>query len=577
MSNKPRRRSDRNLPTISVDPRPLRRKTAEAIDALDKGNTPPRLFARRGRLIRLREYERHHPAIEMVGEHELRGRLTRVADFVRGTPSGPQHVSPPMDVVRDVLTLGEWPFPELEMIVEMPVLRHDGTVLDARGYDARAKLFYAPAPRLAVPPISSKPTRAQVTAAVALLRDDLLGDFPFVDQASRANALGLLITPTVRPVIDGPVPLGLLDKPVKGTGAGLLVEVLAKMATGRSAALMGEVDYEEEWRKQITAVLLEGPAIIVLDNITRVLASSHLARALTSTTWKDRILGRSQAPELPQRATWVATGNNLGVGRDLVRRSYWIRMDAKVERPWERPASTFRHPKLLHWTAKHRGALLAAILTLARGWVVARRPVATTPTLGGFDAWVEIVGGILAFAEVDGFLGNIRELHEEIDEEAAAWTVFGAALFETLGSRPVTAREIAKEIQSSEPLRSTLPPELLDAVEANRLEKRLGYVLRCNADRIFGDVRIARAGWDGHNKVARWRVMRGMAGNPSTPARVTGDPRVNGTGQRGNPPPSPASPAKHRRNPSVLDFAEVPDDAVMMSDLPEYDLPGRDD
>ena len=77
--------------------------------------------------------------------------MARVADFVRLTKYGPRHVPPPKVLVRDVLALGEWPFPPLEGIVEVPVLRPDGTILSKPGYDPSTRLFYRPAPDLIIP------------------------------------------------------------------------------------------------------------------------------------------------------------------------------------------------------------------------------------------------------------------------------------------------------------------------------------------------------------------------------------------------------------------------------------------
>jgi len=483
-----------------------------------------------------------------------------------------------MDVVRDVHTLGCWRFPDLEMIVEAPLLRPDGTILQVPGYDAQSKVIYAPAPGLRIRTVPSNPTRSDVEAARHLLLNELLVDFPFVDAASLANTLALFISSAVRSMIDGPVPLAVIDKPAPGTGASLLAELAAIIITGRPAAMMSEVDSEEEWRQQITSVLLEGPTIIVLDNVEHVLASKHLARALTSTTWKDRILGRSIQAELPQRAIWIATGNNLWVGRDQARRSYRMRLDAKMERPYQRSQSQFRHP-LPQWAVKKRGDLLAAILTIARAWLSAGRPAAPTPTLGGFEAWAEVLGGILAFIGVEGFLANATDLHEQIDDDTVAWAAFCTGLFETFGNKSVTVSEIEREVRrEGSQLREALPPELLGALDGGQFTKSLGYALRHNADRIFDETRVERAGKNAHTKVARWRVMRVTAGNVSTPP-YTRAARLSGKGQGRNHPPSPASPAK-RRGGSTSSFGEVPDELGVepgvMGDLPEYDLPRND-
>jgi hypothetical protein len=196
------------------------------------------------------------------------------------------------------------------------------------GYDPVTRLIYRPAPGLTLPPISEYPTSQEVEKAIVFLQDELLGDFPFADAASRANALAALVTPEVRPAIDSPVPLGLVDKPTMGTGTGLLVEVIALVATGCLAAMMSAPKDDEEWRKQITAVLDMGTNLVVVDNVEEALRAASLSRALTSSTWKDRRLGRTEMIELPQRAGWYATDLNIrlgGICRGAVTGSGWMR------------------------------------------------------------------------------------------------------------------------------------------------------------------------------------------------------------------------------------------------------------
>jgi hypothetical protein len=338
----------------------------------------------------------------------------------------------------------------------------------------------------------------------------LLGDFPFVDSASRANALALLLTFVLRPAILGPVPLAIIDKPGPGTGASLLAEAVSTIATGRPAAMMTVPREEDEWRKKITAALLAGATAITIDNVVYSLASVHLAAALTSRTWEDRILGRSELARLPQRATWMATGNNLKLSGDMPRRCYWIRLDAKIARPWERPARTFRHPDLLKWTRRYRGNLIAAVLTLVRAWFAAGRPKGAVPTMGGFEDWTRVVGGVLAFAGMQGFLENRQALYEQLDEEGPAWEAFLNAWYRKYCSRGITVADLTIAMRANgSRLRRFLPSELADALEgAGSFEKRLGKALASRADRIHGDFRLERAGTNPHDKVTRWKVRR---------------------------------------------------------------------
>jgi hypothetical protein len=68
----------------------------------------------------------------------------------------------------------------------------DGTVTAEHGYDRTSRLFYWPRPGLEIPPIPVTPDAAAIGRAVAIL-GDVLQDFPFVDAASRANMIALMV------------------------------------------------------------------------------------------------------------------------------------------------------------------------------------------------------------------------------------------------------------------------------------------------------------------------------------------------------------------------------------------------
>ncbi len=373
---------------IQVNGRYLQDITADALKALEEHNSPPKIFVRSGSLVRLVLKDRL--VIEPVSESALRGLLARAAGFVtfegndeKGEPKYTR-ARPPLDVVRDILGLGTWPgFLIIEAVIEAPVIRPDGTVLIVPGYDEATALFYEPGKELQGLNVPANPTSDDAKKAVKHIIDEILVDFPFKDEASRANALALLLSPVVRPMIDGNVPLALLDKPQAGTGASFLAEVVAMIATGRPANMMGAPDTEDEWRKAITSTLLEGSPIIVIDNVVGKLRSSSLTRALTSRTWRDRFLGKSEMVDLPQRSVWSATGNNISIGGDLARRSFWIRMDASMARPWLR--SGFKHDDLLGWIRANRASLLSDLLIMARAWVVAGK----TSRISQSNRWVQ--------------------------------------------------------------------------------------------------------------------------------------------------------------------------------------------
>jgi hypothetical protein len=494
------------LPEIVVNGRPLRELTAEAFETLMLANEPPDIFVRHGRLVRVRRDEKRRPVVEELFENQVRHHLARVAEFVRVGDKGTRSVVPPPPmVVGDLLAMPAWPgLPALEALIEVPILRADGTVLDVPGYDSATGLVYCPAPGLSIPAIPAAPTRADAERAMTVVAD-LFDDMPFAGDADLANLLALLITPIVRPAIAGQVPMALVDKPKRGTGATLCVQVVAAIAFGSITELQTAPHDDDEWRKKITSALLAGRTLLWFDNVETELSSASLAAVLTAPEWTDRILGKSEMTRpLPQRATWVATGNNLKVGGDLGRRCYRIRLDAGIARPWQRDG--FKHPQLLRHVLRHRGDFLAAILTAARGWFAAGCPGATVPKIGGFDEWAETVGGILAYAGIDDFLANLNALYDEVDTDEVVWEGLLAAWHARFGSEPIRVAQVKDALaDGAVELREALPDDLVEALEAQKgFTRRLGTALARRAGAVFGEFGLDRAG--SSHRASLWKV-----------------------------------------------------------------------
>lgn len=503
-----------DLPEILVTDRPMRDVSLASLIALEDANEPPTLFVRAGTLVHLSTDEHGRERFKITQAPHLRGLMDRAADYRKETRGELKHVAPPILVVNDILSMppANWPFPPLECHVEAPYMRRDGSIASKPGYDPESKGFYSPADGLFVPEIPNNPTRREVQNSVNLLKEVLSG-FPFDNEASFANAVALLLTPCLRLAIDGQVPLALIDAPQAGTGKSLLASLVAEIATGGVAAMLNAPSDEEEWRKAITATLMDGNNIIIYDNLDGVLRSPRLAMALSARCWKDRILGVSQTIELPQKCTWIVTGNNIRLGGDLARRCYWIRLDSKLSRPWTR--TEFRHTDLIGWVREHRGEILGALLTISRAWFAAGRPAAEVPTLGGFENWAKTMAGILAFAGVPGFLGNVQELYDLADDGTPQWEGFLAALHATYGDHSFTVAQLSNELQTNAPLRETLPDEISAGwgdgqSPSNRFKTKLGKAFRARVGTRFGAdcVYLERAGAESRGQQVRWRVVR---------------------------------------------------------------------
>lgn len=503
------------LPALRADEGDLARAVDRAWSVLLASNDPPWLFRFGGMPTWVVPDDEGRPAAAGVTDERLRHMLARLADWRRLNAKGDLvPAPPPTALVKSLLATPDPGLPVLAGIVGTPVFGRGSALLTKPGYHPDARLLYRPTPGFAVPPIPDRPTGAEVAAARTLLLDDLLGDFPFVSAAERAHALALLLLGFVRAMVDGPTPLHLIEKPTPGTGATLMVDAIATVLTGCGASVMTEGRDDEEWRKRITAKLRQIPPLVLIDNLRHELDSSALAAALTAPFWEDRILGVSEMARLPIRCAWIATGNNPAFSNEMARRTVRIRLDARVDQPWRRDG--FRHPDLMGWVRANRGRLVAACLTLGRAWIAAGRPRGRR-SIGSYEAWAQVIGGVLEVAGVQGFLGNLDETMEASDTEGGAWRGFVQTWWDRFGTAEVGITDLyGAAIQVEPPL--PLGPGN-DRSQRIRLGKALGRM----RDRVFRigrrTVQVVASGT--YQGAGRWRLIlaqeRGEDGHASEP------------------------------------------------------------
>jgi len=276
---------------------------------------------------------------------------------------------------------GGWRLPVLGGIVYTPFLRADGSICEQPGYDSQSGLLFKP-DNQSFPPISQQPNQADALAALGVL-EQLIQTFPFVAEADGAVALSALLTILDRRSMIA-APMHAFTSPTAGTGKSLLVDLAAILATGRPMPVISQGRSEEELEKRLGAALLAGDTAISLDNCDRTLEGVFLCQVLTQPQLNIRVLGLSKNVETPVNATIFATGNNLTIGGDLVRRALLCSMDAACERPELRVFNV----NAIEIAQARRGELVAAALTVLRAWhVVAPGNSLGLSPFGSFEEW----------------------------------------------------------------------------------------------------------------------------------------------------------------------------------------------
>ncbi|KAA0578949.1 hypothetical protein FZ983_16590 [Azospirillum sp. B21] len=269
-----------------------------------------------------------------------------------------------------------------------------------------------------------------------MIDDNVFVDYEFASEADKANAWALLLLGFMRNMINGPTPIHWLDKSTPGAGASLLADVVSLIQTGADMPKETAPTTEDEWRKKITAALLSGSPYVCFDNVSKGLDSQAIAAAVTSTYWSDRRLGASETVRVPVVQTFVVTANNLNASNEMMRRLVRIRIDVSTEHPEMRTG--FKHPRLKEWVEENRPELVRACLTVIQSWV-ANGMAKGSKRKGSYEAWVDVMGGVLENAGIRAFLDNEAEVAAS-DESLEATRGFVAAWWEAVGSARVRAR-----------------------------------------------------------------------------------------------------------------------------------------
>ncbi|SEM91765.1 hypothetical protein SAMN04488103_102438 [Gemmobacter aquatilis] len=361
-------------------------------------------------------------------------KVTRWETLVKfGDEYVPRLVSPPEAVVRALAmdhTFAD-SLPELLAVPSTPFFDAEGRLVAEDGYHEGAKVYLANGD-LELPGVSRTPTPEEVSEAKRLIVEEVLADFPLggmdrdqivgtltapgPNDHAVTHAVAFALLPFCRDLIDGPTPGHMFTKPGPGTGASLLVDALTTLALGTPAPAMALPGKPDEIGKTLSATLAEGASVILFDNVGQAIASTELASAMTAPTYKARILGKSQTVEVPVRAVWAFTANNVTASSEVLRRQVLIPLDAGVPDPEKRtPGGGWRHASLRNWVKDNRPALVGACLTLVQNWVAGGMVKQKSAVMASYEEWAGIMGGILAAAGFHGFLDG-----QEVERKKAA-------------------------------------------------------------------------------------------------------------------------------------------------------------
>jgi putative DNA primase/helicase len=387
------------FPEIHVEPGKLTSLAEQGEQALLDANCP--IYRRDTVLVR--------PAVEEVTAADnrrtnvarlvtvslpyLRGKLCDVAHWKRFNIKQDEWtpISPPKDVLELILDrFGDWSLFPVAGVITTPTLRPDGTILEKEGYDPETRLYLMTPPRLNM---KSRPSKEDAEEAVELL-DELLTEFPFVDDESRSVALSGFLTTVARGAFVS-APMHAITSPSPGSGKSYLIDTISAVATGQLCPVMAAGKKPEETEKRLGSAMLAGQSLVSIDNMNGELGGDALCQCIERPRVQIRILGQSKLFNIEARGTTIfSTGNNLILSGDIVRRSLRGLLDPHLERPEQRQ---FKNNPVATIMA-NRPKYIAAALTVVRAYVLAGSP-GRAARLASFEGWSDTVRSALMWLD----------------------------------------------------------------------------------------------------------------------------------------------------------------------------------
>ncbi|MGQ4358893.1 bifunctional DNA primase/polymerase [Streptomyces sp. SAS_272] len=472
---------------------------ADAIDGLLGIMTAeqlPGLYKRSSGPCWVYEDDQGNPLVKQLGTDNLRAYLADhvttfqvVRDpFTEGTKEVRELFMP--KTCGTILGRKDWPLLPLRGIVTSPVVRPDGTLVQSPGYDRATGLYLHP--RIPLRRLAPQVSDEAVQRAKDIVLNQMLADFPFVDDSDRAQYLGALLSPIIRPYVPGPTPLVVITGTSQASGKTLLKDVFGSLY-GLAETPWAEND--AELRKAITAKMWDcGDPIIAMDNLPNghIIKSPILSSLVTGATWSDRLLGSTSSVTMPNDRLWVLTGNNLRTGGDNLRRTLWVRLDPDCPNPDQR--DNFTVGDLRNWLETNASTVVAALVTIVRGWLAAGAKTINT-RMGDYSRWASTIAGILDYLKVPGWLANRGEASTALDDEAQEWAAFLTDWHQRIGTEPVTTKALLG-------LKDTVPQLHNGDLPSG---KQLGHWLKARQGRYFEDLKVVLV-YDSHLKQNTWRV-----------------------------------------------------------------------
>jgi len=482
-----------------------------------------------------REKERRPHAgdvvIEALSAPSLTVALSDVARFYardkrvkKGPMRGWRRVQAPAPLVQQVLaqrTYRDDPAPRVLVgITEAPMMRPDGTVITAPGYDSASGIFlHWNGPPVEVP---ENPTHDDARAAYARTRK-LFSSFSYQgDETTRETMIAATVCAVVTPLMrhalgDASAPGFMWSASEVASGKSTMAKACGAIVLGRIPAATQYTNDDDEMAKRAASYASTGAVLWFLDNVRACIEGSTLEQVLTCDgAFEARMLGTNNPRRMNWTATVYMTANGAGYSSDMARRVRHIALNKHTNDEKER-VRALEHYNLVAYVLAHRTEILSDLLTIVRAHYIAGQPASGAP-LDSFDEWCRWCAWPIWWAS--GYCPSRANPPAEASRDTTTARTIAVAWWDFIEHQRITIARLVKACADPDATRPGAEPRRADAaVElAGALADLAGVadLSRVNA-RSLGDriaTRIVGRSWEhpkGRVTIAKVGVTSGSA------------------------------------------------------------------
>ncbi|MBS3667275.1 hypothetical protein [Vreelandella boliviensis] len=310
--------------------------------------------------------------------------------------------------------------------------------------------------------IPENPTSQEVDQALNEVILKPFCEFPLVSARDWSVLVCAIFTAVQRPVLPT-APGFVLSATTAGTGKTTAALAIGALCGGSVPNIWPHLPGEgsEETRKRLVTALLTGVDVIVWDNVFGVFGNPSLDAFLTSATFTDRLLGQSAQVSLPNRALFLATGNNFIARGDTNRRLIVCHMDPGVEFAYKR---RFDLNPVSH-CLQYRQSIVSAVLLILRAY----RQSGAAPKSGrlaSFEDWDDMIRQPVAWlADQYDWLTDPMDAidaSQAVDPEKEAHAALMLALRSLYGGKVFTSKSVMGAYKEHDKHRDTYPEHTME-------------------------------------------------------------------------------------------------------------------